>query len=251
MVKYHGNYCGPYWSAGKQQYSVDSDYPAVDSFDQLCKQHDAAYANGEDLRSADLSFAANAIGTGIKPSLAAIAVGAQGYFRSVDKQSTKTNNNNMTKMNNNQTNKKNLRWEDSMELTKRDMRSPRPNRRQATQQLVAAPVSFARRVSMKQPTWKSSRNGDTCIKHKEYVGTITGSSSFTATSYPCNPGLTNMFPWLNSVASNYDKYKFINLRYIYVPAVASSTAGRITLAFNYNAGDGIPTSKQSDRKSVV
>lgn len=37
---YHGNYCGPNYSAGKFQTSVaNSDVPAVDAFDETCKRH--------------------------------------------------------------------------------------------------------------------------------------------------------------------------------------------------------------------
>jgi hypothetical protein len=36
----------------------------------------------------------------------------------------------------------------------------------------------------------------------------------------------------------------LRLTFVYVPAIATSTAGRVTLAFNYNALDPIPTNKQ-------
>lgn len=38
------NYCGPYWSAGEFQSSVDSDVPAQNKLDRCCKSHDASYA---------------------------------------------------------------------------------------------------------------------------------------------------------------------------------------------------------------
>lgn len=81
-IKYHGNWCGPGWSAGKFQGSVDSDYPAIDEFDETCKKHDRAYARGDDLREADLEFMRQNVGHGFKRSVAGYIVGAQGYFRS-------------------------------------------------------------------------------------------------------------------------------------------------------------------------
>lgn len=82
-IVYHGNYCGPNYSAGKIQGSVaDSPVPAIDELDQLCKEHDAAYANKEDLKTADLKFASQAWKYGLKGVGAAVAVGLQGLFRS-------------------------------------------------------------------------------------------------------------------------------------------------------------------------
>jgi len=54
--RYHGNWCGPNWSAGKQQPSVDSDFPAVDAFDETCRDHDRSYARNEDRVAADKLF---------------------------------------------------------------------------------------------------------------------------------------------------------------------------------------------------
>jgi len=81
--RYHGNYVGPGWSAGKYQRSVRrSRVPAVDEFDQTAKEHDAAYATpGADLKGADYKFYRRNIGQGLKRSAAAIAVGLQGTLR--------------------------------------------------------------------------------------------------------------------------------------------------------------------------
>jgi len=54
--KYHGNYCGPGWSAGKYQNSVDSEVAPVDKLDAACQKHDRSYARGEDLLEADLQL---------------------------------------------------------------------------------------------------------------------------------------------------------------------------------------------------
>ena len=85
---FHGNYCGPNYSAGKFQPSVaDSPVPAVDAFDETCKRHDAAYARGEDLRQADLRFFRENIGRSRKRTLAAMAVGLQGLLRKKNQRS--------------------------------------------------------------------------------------------------------------------------------------------------------------------
>lgn len=93
-MKYHGNYCGPYWSAGKRRrsvrYGVGPD--AIDEFDESCRRHDDAYARNSNLKDADYTFYKENIGRGIKRSAAALAVGAQGLFRSSEKKQKLNNN---------------------------------------------------------------------------------------------------------------------------------------------------------------
>lgn len=254
MVRFHGNYCGPNWSAGEVQPSVVSDVDAIDEFDQTCKEHDAAYATGASLKDADLKFAANNMFRGVKQTIAATLVGAQGLIRSRDKpKPIKTTNQKLSTLT------LNTRFVD-MPKTKQSQPRPSTPRSQMTgarrvqkngpsqrgasgMQSAVAPVAFSRRVAMEKPRF-STINGETVIRHREYVGTVNNSTTFSATPYALNPGLSNVFPWLTNIAANYDKYRFKSLRFDYVPAVATSTGGRITLAFNYNAGDNTPTSKQ-------
>lgn len=80
-IRYHGNYVGPGWSAGKYQKSVVSAVPPVDEFDRTGMEHDFAYAKGLDLKEADYEFYRANWGKGVKRSVAAAAVGLQGYFR--------------------------------------------------------------------------------------------------------------------------------------------------------------------------
>jgi len=253
MVKFHGNYCGPNWSAGLVQRSVVSDVPATDEFDETCKQHDAAYATGQDRKDADLKFASQNLFRGIKPTIAGVLVGAQGLLRSHDKPDNKQ----LIDLDPSQPLPATLLQAANM---RRNAPTPLPTmipgrgsqpkmqppkkvvQRVSGLRSVVAPVAFSRRVAMQRPTFNNK--GVTSIKHREYIGTIANSTSFTTTAYGLNPGLPNVFPWLSNIAANFDKYKFKSLRFDYVPAVSTSTNGRITLAFNYNAGDSAPTSKQ-------
>lgn len=252
-MRFHGNYCGPNWSAGKAQASVVSDVPATDEFDETCKEHDAAYATGGNLREADLRFARKNIFNGIKPTVAGLLVGAQGLLRSHDKPTSFDDHQKFPDTSN-----------PPFAVMRRTKPTPLPlpipgppigtaTKKKNKLQMVAkrvsglrsavAPVAFSRRVAMSRPEF-GTINGETVIRHREYVGTVSNSTSFTCTSYAVNPGLSNVFPWLSNIAANYDKYRFRSLRFDYVPAVSTSTSGRITLAFNYNAGDNSPTSKQ-------
>ncbi len=57
-------YCGPYWSEGKFQASVEGTFIPDDPLDYQCYVHDRAYARGEDLEVADNNFHDNVIGLG-------------------------------------------------------------------------------------------------------------------------------------------------------------------------------------------
>jgi hypothetical protein len=88
-LRYHGNYVGPGWSAGRYQNSVaNSDVPAIDEFDETAKEHDAAYYYGKNLTQADYKFFRKNWGRGFKRSAAALAVGIQGTFRGDDSSSS-------------------------------------------------------------------------------------------------------------------------------------------------------------------
>lgn len=85
-MKIHGNYVGPYWSAGKHQPSVAySDVEPIDEFDRSAQLHDRAYALGMDRKEADYKFFKKNWGRGITRSVSALAVGAQGWLRSSKK----------------------------------------------------------------------------------------------------------------------------------------------------------------------
>jgi len=83
-ISYHGNYCGPGWSAGKKQQSVVSNVEAVDAFDQTCKTHDEIYARGGNLYKADITFAGENLSVlDFKRNVAGLIVGTQGVIRGV------------------------------------------------------------------------------------------------------------------------------------------------------------------------
>jgi len=83
-VRYHGNYVGPGWSGGKYGKSVAfSKVRPIDAFDRTSMVHDRKYALGMNKKLADYEFYKANIGKGVKRSVAAIAVGTQGYLRLV------------------------------------------------------------------------------------------------------------------------------------------------------------------------
>jgi hypothetical protein len=66
---------------------------------------------------------------------------------------------------------------------------------------------------------------------------------------PINPGQATTFPWLSTIAKQYEKYRFKSLRFIYKPEVTqfnptSAAVGKVMMNCDYDASDAPPTSKQ-------
>lgn len=91
------------------------------------------------------------------------------------------------------------------------------------------------------------------ICHREYLGDITGTSSFTNTSYPLNPGMSQTFPWLATVAQNFQEYAFHGVIFEFRPLTTdfanSGVPGVVVMATNYNADSPSFTTKQEMENS--
>lgn len=78
--RYHGNWCGPGWSDGRYVSSTHGFAPAIDEFDETCRQHDFALAGGASDPEADAKFFEDNVNKGAKRSVAAYAVAARSAF---------------------------------------------------------------------------------------------------------------------------------------------------------------------------
>lgn len=96
---------------------------------------------------------------------------------------------------------------------------------------------------MGQPRYGISRDGAITVSHREYVGdVISHDTPFEVASYPINPGLAT-FPWLSSIAANYESYVFRKLEFEYESMAASTIGGEIMMAVDFDALDGAPGNK--------
>jgi hypothetical protein len=235
-IAYHGNNCGPGWSAGKyQSSSKEALGTAIDDFDRTCEVHDLSYANGDDLTEADLKFALENLSVlDPKRNFAGLLVGLQGLGRK-----TIDIIFNMTKNGKNKEQIKQLMAEIRAAASTKSKKTRKRNKAtklpplQKLVQTSAAPSAISREVTMSKPSYKY-RNGNVIITHSEYLGSVTSSSTagaFSTQRYGVNPGLLATFPWLSQIASNYDRYRWKKLCFYYVPASSTSTAGRISLAY--------------------
>lgn len=88
-----------------------------------------------------------------------------------------------------------------------------------------------------------ARQGEKVIlAHREYIGSLVSpGTGFNNTPYNINPGDTNTFPWLASVARNFQRYRFKGLVYEYksksTDFATGSSLGTVSIGTNYNSFD--------------
>lgn len=95
------------------------------------------------------------------------------------------------------------------------------------------------------------RNGQSIIvRHKEYLGQIDSSTTYLVRqSYVLNPGLASTFPWLSSIASNFQEYTFKGVVFHYVPTSGHAITGTnpaigsVMMQTSYRSTDTPPSSK--------
>jgi len=77
------------------------------------------------------------------------------------------------------------------------------------------------------------------VCHREYLGDIYGTTAFNNNTFPLNPGISTTFPWLSTLAGNYQEYKFHGLIFEFRPLTTdyanSGVPGVVVLSTNYNA----------------
>jgi hypothetical protein len=91
-------------------------------------------------------------------------------------------------------------------------------------------------------------NGSTVVTHREFIKDITGSTGFTNSGYLLNPGNADLFPWLSTMALNYEQYEWLGLAFEFKSSCSFSTAtgnlGTVIMATDYDALDANFASKR-------
>jgi len=89
------------------------------------------------------------------------------------------------------------------------------------------------------------------FRHREYISEITSSSAFTAYTYDVNPGNSGLFPYLSTIASAFQQYRFRGLVFEFkssgATALVSGTntaMGVVMMAARYRADAPAFQSKQ-------
>jgi len=101
-------------------------------------------------------------------------------------------------------------------------------------------------VSRKPIPTIGSNGNHTRVQHTEYFASVVSTTTdFTVTSYPCNPGVGSMFPWLCAIAQRYETYKFLDITFHYHTRASTSQVGTVGLVFDFDANDEAPTSQMA------
>jgi hypothetical protein len=261
-IAFHGNYCGPGWSAGKYQASVVGTVPPVDDFDATCQNHDALYASGGDLASADLNFAFSNITTfNPKRWIAGGLVGAQGLLRyagvldrgrdgSTDKISSNNDSFITTTMPKTKLPKlasltrkeaKNLRKVIAdQELHKELMIKPNLKQKsrylpslQPSLSVATPPVSIGTTVRATKPQVRTAKNG-AIITHREFLCQVyeTSNSNFQlAAVAPLHPAYY-VASAMGQLARCYQRYRFRKCAIHFVTRQPTSVTGEIALVYS-------------------
>jgi hypothetical protein len=99
----------------------------------------------------------------------------------------------------------------------------------------------------------STTNATNIVCHREYLGDINGTVGFNNSIYALNPGISSTFPWLSTIAQNYQEYKFHGLVFEFRPLitdfVTSGAPGVVVMATNYNADVPAYATKQEMENS--
>lgn len=88
------------------------------------------------------------------------------------------------------------------------------------------------------------------VKHREYLTDIQSSTGFNLQSYALNPGLAATFPWLSSVAENFEQCRWHGLVFEFRSTSGSAIAstnnalGAVIQSTEYNVNKPSFTSKQ-------
>jgi len=91
------------------------------------------------------------------------------------------------------------------------------------------------------------------VAHREYLGEVLGTTNFTNTVYPIQPGIPNTFPWLSSVAGNYQEYRIHGMLFEFkseiTDFVTGGQPGYLVMATNYDAVTPSYSTKQQMENS--
>jgi hypothetical protein len=217
-IAYHGNWCGPGWSDGKFQPSTRGFAPAIDEFDETCRQHDFALADNPRDSHADHVFIKANIGSGNpKRQAAATAV----FFRNILEPAENKNTSKNQKM----TKNKNLKNNSSKTSAPyKRVASLRPTKE------VLAPVSLGSYTSMPSP--KVSRNNDSArITGCDFIGTVecNGTATFGLGKSALMSPAFFQSTYLGNLCRSFERYKFNQLMVRYVPSVPTTVSGQVIL----------------------
>jgi len=202
--------------------------PALNALDEQCKQHDAAYATGGDLKLADETFYLNARNLGTAGWVMGNIVGLQSLFRSYDKlqQLQPTNKQQPT---NNHSIMPNLRG--------RQPNSKSNGKKESIMQTLA-PTSIGSTIRAGKPQITRSTDAANIVGH-DFIGTVEANGVSTFGLGKCallSPAYFSS-SMLGATAATFEKYRWNKLRIHYIPRVATTSTGQVIMTSQRSAAE--------------
>lgn len=119
----------------------------------------------------------------------------------------------------------------------------------------------ARPTAQPRPVTRNLPNGGMAVSHQEHCSVLNLNTSVPGGTnrntnvkenhiplkLPFNPGDGRTFPWLNTIATRFERYKFTKLKFHYKPIVSTFSNGGVALCPIYDPADPIP----SDRSALL
>ncbi|UTQ50963.1 MAG: coat protein [Convolvulus aureusvirus 1] len=113
---------------------------------------------------------------------------------------------------------------------------------------TVAPVAVSRTIRGSKPKFKKGV-GSVTVTHRELIGQWNNSSGLvvnqgvTGNLYRVNPSNGVLFPWLQTLAANFDQYSFGKVTLQYVPLCSTTETGRVAMYFDKDSQDLEPSDR--------
>jgi hypothetical protein len=101
---------------------------------------------------------------------------------------------------------------------------------------IGFPYASSTQVHSRGARIEQTPTGVVRIEHSAIISSPIGSSTFTQLNWSLNPGVTP-FPWIRDIAHKYEKYRFTELTFKYIPQVATTTAGTVGFTMDLDVTD--------------
>lgn len=110
---------------------------------------------------------------------------------------------------------------------------------------VSAPAASSKQAKTKTIQIIKSGPNSYRFRKSEFLVGVTTNTTFTnaIARLEVNPGLSATFPWLSQIAQQWEEYRFHNIEFEYVTRAATSQAGNILIAPDYDCSDPTPTTE--------
>lgn len=96
---------------------------------------------------------------------------------------------------------------------------------------------------MSQNIAQFESNGSIEFAHREFVSDVSSSTGFTMSNYIINPGNATLFPWLSTIAQNFEQYEMLGLIFEFKSTSATAVGsvntglGTVIMATDYDVLD--------------